>query len=85
MYPFEEQVDMILIYGECQQNSVQARILYSERYPNRILPSRRTFKNVCDKLRQTGSLNTRKSDREKKVGRIQACIDNNGHHFEHLL
>ena len=33
MYPFEEQVDMILIYGECQQNLVQTRILYSERYP----------------------------------------------------
>ena len=44
MYPFEEQVDMILIYGECQQNSVQARILYSERY--RILPSRQTFTTV---------------------------------------
>jgi len=34
MYPVEEQVDMILIYGECQQNSVRAKILYSERYPN---------------------------------------------------
>lgn len=65
-YSFEEQVDMILIYGECQQNSVRARILYSERYPNCILPSCQTFKNVCDKLRQTGSLNNRKSEREKK-------------------
>ena len=44
MYPFEVQVDMILIYGECQRNSVQARILYSERY--RILPSRQTFTTV---------------------------------------
>ena len=66
MYPFEEQVDMILIYGECQQNSVQARILYSERYPDRILPSRQTFTNVCNKLRQTGCLSTRKSDCKKK-------------------
>lgn len=67
MYPFEEQVDMILIYGECQQNSVRARILYSERYPNRILSSCQTFINVCDKLRQTGSLNNRKSECEKRV------------------
>ena len=67
MYPFEEQVDMILIYGECQRNSVQARILYSERYPDRILPSRQTFTNVCNKLRQTGCLSTRKSDCKKKV------------------
>ncbi|EZA57091.1 hypothetical protein X777_01697 [Ooceraea biroi] len=66
MYSFEEQVDMILIYGECQKNSVRAQNLYAERYPNRTQPSRRTFKNVCDKLRQTGSLNTRKSEREKR-------------------
>lgn len=67
MYPFEEQVDMILIYGECQQNSVRAKNLYAERYPNRTQPSRRTFKNVYDKLRRTGSLNTQKSEREKRV------------------
>ncbi|EZA55614.1 hypothetical protein X777_04240 [Ooceraea biroi] len=44
MYSFEEQVDMILIYGECQKNSVRAQNLYAERYPNRTQPSRRTFK-----------------------------------------
>ncbi|EZA62191.1 hypothetical protein X777_02817 [Ooceraea biroi] len=69
MYSFEEQVDMMendLIYGECQKTSVRVQNLYAERYLNRTQPSRRTFKNVCDKLRQTGSLNTRKSEREKR-------------------
>ena len=66
MYPFEKQVDLILIYGECQQNSVRARILYFERYPNHILPSCQSFKNVCDKLRQTGSLNTQVKVNVKK-------------------
>ena len=55
MYLFEKQVDMILIYGECQNNSVRVKNLYAERYSNRILPSRQTFKNIyCDKFRQTG-------------------------------
>lgn len=67
MYPFEEQVDMLLIYGECQKNSVRAKNLYAERYPHRSQPSRQTFKNVCDKLRQTGSLGVRKSERQKQV------------------
>lgn len=67
MYPFEEQFDMILIYGECQKNSVRAKNLFAERYPNRVQPSRQMFINLCDKLRQTGCLNTRKSKREKRV------------------
>lgn len=30
------------------------------------MPSRRTFKNVCDKLRRTGNLNIGRSDRQKR-------------------
>jgi len=37
MYPFEQQVNMILIYGECQKNSLRAKNLYAERYSNRSL------------------------------------------------
>lgn len=65
MYPFQEQVDMLLIYGECQKNAVHARNLYAERYPDRNSPSRRTFINVYNKLRQTGSLKCCTSERVK--------------------
>ncbi|KZC03837.1 hypothetical protein WN55_01768 [Dufourea novaeangliae] len=58
---------MLLIYSECQQNSLRGKNLYAERYPHRSQPSRRTFKNVCDKLKETGSLSVRKSERRKRV------------------
>ncbi|KZC14692.1 hypothetical protein WN55_07189 [Dufourea novaeangliae] len=57
---------MLLISGECQQNSVKTKN-YAERYPHRSQPSCRTCKNVCDKLRRTGSLTVRKSERGKRV------------------
>jgi len=36
---FAEQVDMLLIYGEAQQNSTWAQALYIERYPVRSFTS----------------------------------------------
>lgn len=38
-----EQVDMLLIYGECLLNKRQARIVYIQRYPDRIPPSSSYF------------------------------------------
>ncbi|KZC10812.1 hypothetical protein WN55_01824 [Dufourea novaeangliae] len=58
---------MLLIYDECQQKFVRAKNMYAERYPHRPPPSRRTFKNMCDKLIQTGSLSVRKSECRKRV------------------
>ncbi|KZC06777.1 hypothetical protein WN55_07550 [Dufourea novaeangliae] len=58
---------MLLIYGQCQHNSVRARDLYAERYPQRSHPTRRTFKYLYDKLRTTGSLTHRKNSRQKQV------------------
>jgi len=46
MYLFEEQVNMILIYRECQKNSLRVKNLYAERYSNRTQSSHRTYKNV---------------------------------------
>jgi len=66
-FSFAEQVDMLLIYGEAQQNSTTAQALYIEWYPDRMHPSHRMFQQICKELRETGSLTTRKSERRKRV------------------
>ncbi|KAG5888818.1 hypothetical protein JTB14_016020 [Gonioctena quinquepunctata] len=38
-YSRNEQTDMLLTYGECQNNAVNARMLYAVRYPLRRQPS----------------------------------------------
>ncbi|KZC10809.1 hypothetical protein WN55_01821 [Dufourea novaeangliae] len=47
--------------------NVRAKNVYAARYPCRFQPSRRTFNNVCDKLRQIGSISVRKIERQKRV------------------
>lgn len=51
LFTYDEYVDMLLIYGECHKNGRRAQNLYSQRYPNREIPSYRTFRNVEQKLR----------------------------------
>lgn len=50
-YSRTEQIDMLLIYGECLKNSYAAERLYLERYPGRQQPSRRYFQWLEEKLR----------------------------------
>jgi len=38
-----EQIDMLLVYGECLQNKRQAQILYAEGYPDRNQPCQAYF------------------------------------------
>ncbi|KZC10618.1 hypothetical protein WN55_00370 [Dufourea novaeangliae] len=70
MYPLEEQVDILFIYGECQQNSIRAKNLYAERYPYRCQFSCRTFENMCDKLRQTSHQQLQGND---FMNRVEFC------------
>lgn len=51
-YSQSEKVDMLLIYGECKKNSVQAAALFATRYPDRNLPNRRQFAKEEEKLRR---------------------------------
>jgi len=51
-FSFAEQVDMLLIYGEAQQNSTRAQALYIKRYSDRM---HRMFQRICKKLRETGN------------------------------
>ncbi|KZC13208.1 hypothetical protein WN55_05885 [Dufourea novaeangliae] len=58
---------MILIYGEMRQNSIRVQSLYAEQYPNRTHPTHQTFQRLCNKLKETGNLGTRKSSRRKRA------------------
>ena len=53
-YSYREYADMHLIYGQALGNCVEARKNYSETFPNRRLPHRRTFERVERSLRETG-------------------------------
>jgi len=53
-YSYEELTDMILIYGECQKNQMQAATLYAQRFPDRRHPNRGIFHSLCEKLKING-------------------------------
>jgi hypothetical protein len=67
MYTNEEKFDIILIYSECRRNAVKARQLYSERYPDRNIPSAHTIDNICQKLLAKGRWNATNRHRSKPV------------------
>lgn len=52
----EELADMHYMYGLADGRSPEARRLYQERFPNRVIPDRRTFANVHRRLTETGTL-----------------------------
>lgn len=43
MYTHNQKVDMLLVYGEAQQNSRRAVQLYREKYPGRDVPDSKVF------------------------------------------
>jgi RNA processing factor Prp31 len=53
---------MILIYGEARGYSELARQIYSEKFPQRILPNARTFANVVQHLRDFERFEMNKRD-----------------------
>lgn len=46
-----EQIDMLLIFGETRKNSSEAARLYAERFPGRRLPIRHYFSKLEQKMR----------------------------------
>jgi hypothetical protein len=57
-----EKTDMVLIYGEACGHSELPRQIYSEKFPQRILSSARTFVNVVQHLRDFGRYEMNKRD-----------------------
>lgn len=71
LFTANDYVDMLLIYGECQKNSRDARRLYQERFPERPTPSHRTFENVERRMR-TGSFPSPKNSNHSRPVRNEA-------------
>jgi hypothetical protein len=51
-----KKTDMILIFGECRQNSRNAARLYADRYPERYYPPHNYFARIVKSLREHGEL-----------------------------
>lgn len=51
-----ELTDMHFTYGVADGNAYEARRIYQERYPNRVIPDPRTFSRIHRRLHETGTL-----------------------------
>lgn len=54
-YTNSERTDMIRIYGEAGGNASEAKRIYMERFPQRMVPDARTFQRIDQHLRDYGS------------------------------
>ncbi|KAJ8952985.1 hypothetical protein NQ318_015345 [Aromia moschata] len=52
IYTRDENMEMLMVYGECRKNAVAARHLYAERYPERQCPARNYFKRLENLFRR---------------------------------
>ncbi|KAJ3662341.1 hypothetical protein Zmor_006695 [Zophobas morio] len=68
-----EMTDMVLMYGQALRNSLEARRLYQEAFPERRLPNHKTFANVVQRLRENGKFQPRFSDRGRE--RTERTLD----------
>ncbi|EFN72812.1 hypothetical protein EAG_02637, partial [Camponotus floridanus] len=50
-YTNAEMTDMHFMYGLADGNSLRARRLYIERFPNRNVPDRKSFERIHQRLR----------------------------------
>lgn len=50
-----DKVNMLLIYGQSNKNSTEAKRMYQLQFPNRPQPDRKTFSNLCNNLKDYGS------------------------------
>ncbi|KAJ3632271.1 hypothetical protein MTP99_009286 [Tenebrio molitor] len=58
-YSNEEYLDMVLLYGECNQNATAAAEEYAARFPNRRRPNPHVILRLISRARHKGSLNLR--------------------------
>ena len=52
----DDLTDIILIYGECQRNSVRAANLYQQRFPQRRPVNKMIFRRLETRFRDYGQL-----------------------------
>jgi len=61
--------DMMMIYGECRQNSRIAAMEYALRYPNRRHPSNGYIHRLAGKLQRTGNFHGKEPGARLRPGR----------------
>ncbi|XP_066141312.1 uncharacterized protein [Euwallacea fornicatus] len=61
-YTYNEQVDMLLVYGFCNKNGRESVRVYHEKFPNRRTPNHQTFANIERRLRENGSFQPKRID-----------------------
>jgi len=64
---FNELADMHLMYDLAQGNATEARRLYAQSFPNRYVPTDKSFQNVDRTLREFGTLKKRTSEGRPRV------------------
>lgn len=67
-----EMTQMHFLYGLANGNSVEARRLYQERYPDRVLPCRQIFINIHRRLTESGSFKRNTSEGRPRTIRTPA-------------
>lgn len=55
-YSLQERIEMILIIGECYENTLLASRVYAQRYPEREHPQKASFDMLLARFRATGSV-----------------------------
>lgn len=72
-YTNEEYCDMHFMYGAALGNSSEARRLYAERFPQRQLPSIKTFTAIHNRLREFGTFQINRADtgRDKSIRSVE--------------
>ena len=66
----EQMADMHLVYGEAQRNSREAILrIYTDRFPDRIVPNSWQFTAIYQRLCETGTLtDARPNARRERIG-----------------
>ena len=59
-YSNEEYSDIHFYYGKANGNALQARLMYSQAFPNRRCPHHETFQQIHQRLRENGSFSRRR-------------------------
>jgi hypothetical protein len=67
---------MVLLYGEALGNAVEARRLYTERFPNRRIPDSRTFSATVQRVRDHGKFDSPTHDHDLGRPRSDHVLEN---------
>lgn len=71
----EDRVNVCFLYAECGYNYKRARQMFMQRYPDRVVPSRTTFRKTVERFRVTGSVANTKPKRKRPATNEEKTVD----------